>query len=98
MSQMRKDVFTGRWVIVAETDAVRPTDFQFRPFTKGAAFCPFCETNEASTPPEVFAVRRPGSLANGPAWQVRVVPNNQQTSRSCGSKATWADAEKAFTT
>ena len=26
MSQMRKDVFTGRWVIMAETDTVRPTD------------------------------------------------------------------------
>ena len=30
MSQMRKDVFTGRWVIMAETNTVRPTDFQFQ--------------------------------------------------------------------
>ena len=77
MSQMRKDVFTGRWVIMAETDTVRPMDFQFRPFTRGEGFCPFCETNEASSPPEVFAIRRPGTLPNGPGWQVRVVPNNQ---------------------
>jgi hypothetical protein len=77
MSQMRKDVFTGRWVIVAEADAVQPSDFRFKPFTRDAAFCPFCETNEASTPAEVFAIRRPGSRANQPGWSVRVVPNSQ---------------------
>ncbi len=77
MSQMRKDVFTGRWVIVAETDAVQPSDFRFKPFVRDAAFCPFCETNEASTPPEVFAIRRPGAMVNGPGWSVRVVPNSR---------------------
>jgi len=77
MSQMRKDVFTGRWVVLAETDIVKPTDFQFRPFTRGGGFCPFCETNESSTPPEVFALRAPGSLPNGPGWRVRVVPNTE---------------------
>jgi UDPglucose--hexose-1-phosphate uridylyltransferase len=77
MSQMRKDVFTNRWVIAADTDAVRPSDFHFKPFTRDGSFCPFCETNEASTPPEVFAIRRAGSIANGPGWSVRVVPNSQ---------------------
>src|SRR5512135_643905 len=77
MSQMRKDVFTGRWVIMAETDTVRPTDFQFKPFTRGDGFCPFCEANEASTPPEVFAIRQPGSRRNGSGWHVRVVPNHR---------------------
>ena len=77
MSQMRKDIFTGGWVIVAETDAVRPSDFHFKRFTRDTTFCPFCETNEASTPPEIFAIRRPGSPANGPGWSVRVVPNSQ---------------------
>lgn len=68
MSQMRKDVFTGRWVIVADTNTVHPSSFRFKPFQRNAAFCPFCETNEASTPPEVFAIRRPGSMANRPGW------------------------------
>jgi UDPglucose--hexose-1-phosphate uridylyltransferase len=76
MSQMRKDIFTGGWVIVAETDTVRPSDFHFKRFTRGTTFCPFCETNEASTPPEVFAIRRPGFPANGPGWSVRVVSNS----------------------
>ena len=76
MSQFRKDIFTGRWVIVAETEAVRPGDFRFKKFTRGTTFCPFCETHEASTPPEIFAVRPGGSPANGPGWKVRVVPNS----------------------
>ena len=75
MSQMRKDVFTGRWVIMAETAVVQPSDFHFTRFGAEATFCPFCETNEASTPPEVFAIRKPDSSANGPGWSVRVVPN-----------------------
>lgn len=75
MSQMRKDVFTGRWVITADTTAVRPSDFHFKKFARETTFCPFCETNEASTPPEVFAIRKLGSSPNGPGWSVRVVPN-----------------------
>jgi UDPglucose--hexose-1-phosphate uridylyltransferase len=75
MSQMRKDVFTGRWVIMAETTAVRPADFHFKKFVRETTFCPFCETNEASTPAEVFAIRKRGSSPNGPGWSVRVVPN-----------------------
>jgi len=55
MSQFRKDVFTGRWVIVAETEAVRPGDFCFKRFTRETPFCRFCETHEASTQPEIFA-------------------------------------------
>ena len=41
MSQMRKDVFTGRGVI---TDVVHPSDFRLKPFVRDAAFRPFCET------------------------------------------------------
>lgn len=77
MSQMRKDVFTGRWVVMAETTTVQPSDFHFKKFARETTFCPFCETNEASTPPEVFAIRSPGSPANGPGWSVRVVPNSE---------------------
>jgi UDPglucose--hexose-1-phosphate uridylyltransferase len=77
MSQMRKDIFTGRWVIIEHTTAVEPSHFHFKPVTHAATFCPFCETNEALTPPEIFAVRPPGSPPNGPGWTVRVVPNSK---------------------
>jgi len=76
MSQMRKDLFTNRWVIVADVNSVQSSDFQFRRFVRNGAFCPFCEGNEASTPPEIFAIRSPGSSPNAPGWSVRVVPNS----------------------
>jgi UDPglucose--hexose-1-phosphate uridylyltransferase len=76
MSQMRKDIFSDRWVIVEETTTVRPSDFHFKKFVRETTFCPFCETNEASTPPEVFAIRKPGSSPDRPGWSVRVVPNS----------------------
>jgi len=38
-------------------------------------FCPFCEGNEHTTPPEVFAYRPNGSQPNQPGWTVRVVSN-----------------------
>ena len=76
MTQMRKDVFTDRWVLIAESGTVRPSDFHFKKFVRAAAACPFCEGNEASTPAEVFAIRKSGSLPNTPGWSVRVVPNS----------------------
>jgi len=36
MSQMRKDVFTGRWVIIAETTTVQPSDFHFKQIREGS--------------------------------------------------------------
>ena len=36
---------------------------------------PFLEGHEAYTPPELYAIRPNGGSANGPGWQVRVVPN-----------------------
>ena len=75
MSQLRKDAFTGSWVIVEQTDVLRPSDFHFSRFTRDTTLCPFCEGHEASTPPEIFAIRQNGSSANSPGWTVRVVPN-----------------------
>jgi UDPglucose--hexose-1-phosphate uridylyltransferase len=36
---------------------------------------PFAEGHEDRTPPEIYAVRPPGSPADSPGWSVRVVPN-----------------------
>ena len=52
MSQMRKDIFTDRWVIVEEGDELQPTDFHFKKFARDTRLCPFCENNEAATPPK----------------------------------------------
>lgn len=80
MSQLRKDIISGRWVIIAAERSKRPDDF--RPAQAGEAkppeakgFCPFCAGNESKTPPEVFALRAEGMGPDQPGWRVRVVPN-----------------------
>ena len=80
MSQLRKDIISGRWVIVAAERSKRPDDFRpvqaaeaKTPEAKG--FCPFCAGNESKTPPEVFALRADGTKPDEPGWRVRVVPN-----------------------
>ena len=77
MSQLRKDIFTGRWAIIEQTDVLRPSDFRFNRFTRETTLCPFCEGHEASTPPEIYALRSDGSTPNTPGWKVRVVPNSR---------------------
>ena len=76
MPQLRKDPVTGRWVIISTDRQKRPNDFRFeRADIIGREHCPFCPGHEAMTPPEVMAYRQNGSPANGPGWDVRVVPN-----------------------
>jgi UDPglucose--hexose-1-phosphate uridylyltransferase len=64
--ELRKDPATGKWVLVRRR-GVRSGD-------GSADLCPFCPGNERLTPPEIAAYRPGGSPANGPGWQVRVVP------------------------
>jgi len=76
--ELRKDALSGRWVIFAPERKNRPDDFHR--FTGVARItsptaCPFCEGHEQATPPELYALRRPGTKPDGPGWQVRVVPN-----------------------
>jgi UDPglucose--hexose-1-phosphate uridylyltransferase len=56
-----------RW-LVSNPDRLNRTGMDGKPFR-----CPFCPGNEGDTPPEVhrFGV----GVADGPGWQVRVVPN-----------------------
>jgi UDPglucose--hexose-1-phosphate uridylyltransferase len=78
MSELRKDLVTGRWVIIASERSKRPDDFRPAgavPKEEASAFCPFCEGNESKTPPEVFALRGEGTAPDGPGWRVRVVTN-----------------------
>ncbi len=92
MSNMRKDIFTGRWVIVADGDGLQPTDFHFKKFVRDTGFCPFCEHNEATTPEGVFVIRNHQSSPNGPGWSVRVVPNSQPRVRIEGELERRAEA------
>jgi UDPglucose--hexose-1-phosphate uridylyltransferase len=76
MPELRKDPVLGRWIIIAQERAKRPTDFVVAEAPTLGGFCPLCPGNENTTPPEVLAFgRQPGAPANTPGWQVRVVPN-----------------------
>lgn len=79
MSELRKDLISGRWVIIATERSKRPDDFRptavAAPVPEAAGFCPFCEGNEGKTPPEIFALRAAGTAPDSPGWTVRVVPN-----------------------
>jgi UDPglucose--hexose-1-phosphate uridylyltransferase len=71
--ELRRNPASGKLSIVAPARASRPADAAGRDAT--APPCPFCAGNEARTPPEVDALRPPGSAPDGPGWRVRVVPN-----------------------
>jgi UDPglucose--hexose-1-phosphate uridylyltransferase len=76
MPELRKDVVTGRWVVISTDRQKRPNDFRVERATViGAEHCPFCPGHEGMTPPEVLAFRANGSLPNASGWDVRVVPN-----------------------
>lgn len=79
MSELRQDIVTGQWVVIASGRALRPSDFERPPLVpslKGEeSGCPFCPGNESMTPLEVLAVRPQDSEPNTPGWRVRVFPN-----------------------
>jgi UDPglucose--hexose-1-phosphate uridylyltransferase len=75
VSEFRQDPISGRWAIVAESRAARPNEYPTRPAATPAEKCPFCPGHESWTPPEVAADREPGSLPDGPGWNVRAIPN-----------------------
>ncbi|MCX5716581.1 MAG: galactose-1-phosphate uridylyltransferase [Candidatus Omnitrophica bacterium] len=75
MPQLRRDPITGRWVIIAAERAKRPEDFLISQGKIVDTECPFCEGKESNTPPEIYALRQPGTKPNQPGWAVRVVPS-----------------------
>lgn len=85
MSELRKDPIVGRWVIISAERGQRPSDFCSSDEVIHTGFCPFCEGNESKTPPEVMAIRDPGSKPNKPGWRLRVVPNKFPALRIEGS-------------
>ncbi len=79
MSELRKDLVSGLWVIIATERSKRPDDYRPAAGTakpsEAASFCPFCEGCETKTPPEVFSLRTEGTTPDSPGWRVRVVSN-----------------------
>ncbi len=75
MSELRWDPLKNNWTIITQGRSRRPQDFIQQRSQIEMASCPFCNGNEAKTPPEIYAYRPNGSQPNQPGWQVRVIPN-----------------------
>lgn len=74
--ELRHDPITSRPVLIAPERAARVGAMLARaPMPDDEADCPFCEGREDRTPPELLALRDPGSPVNARGWRVRVVPN-----------------------
>ena len=87
--ELRKNLVTREWVIIAKGRGKRPSDFvksgeEEAPLPPHDETCPFCPGNEGTTPPEVFAMRDGGG-PNTSGWSVRVVPNKFAALRPDGS-------------
>lgn len=74
MSELRQNMATKEWVIIASERAKRPEDFSRKERTgrcnpPHVAACPFCPGNEDKTTAQTYAVMR------NDQWQVRIFPN-----------------------
>lgn len=78
MSELRQDVTTREWVIIAPERGKRPQQNPKKksPFMDDIpnwdSSCPFCPGNETETPGEVYRIP---PADESPEWTVRVVPN-----------------------
>lgn len=84
MSELRLNLITREWVIIATERAKRPEDFKSTinrkvvpPYDKT---CPFCPGNEDKTPGELFRMGREKD------WNIRVVPNKFSALSRLGNK------------
>jgi UDPglucose--hexose-1-phosphate uridylyltransferase len=73
MPELRLNLITREWVIIATERARRPEGFRQkrdkRALPEILESCPFCPGNEHKTPHEVMRIPHDGK------WQVRVIPN-----------------------
>ncbi len=78
MPEIRIDPLSGHRTIVAGERSKRPGGEPSRcepPEPIDSERDPFAEGHESRTPPELYAVRPGGGVADSPGWTVRVVPN-----------------------
>ena len=74
-THLRKDPVTQRWVVISPDREMLPIPEPVFSPSLSSEECPFCVGHEASTGPEIYCEREPGTLRNGPGWWVRVVPD-----------------------
>ena len=87
MSEIRQDVTTEEWVIMARERAKRPHDFESNredslPVPAFLSSCPFCPGNEAKTPGATLSYLNTGTSK----WQVRSFVNRYPALTPGGSR------------
>ena len=73
MSELRLNLITREWVVIATERAKRPEEFRKikdkRNLPEYLDTCPFCPGNEQRTPDEIMRI------SDGGSWKLRVTPN-----------------------
>lgn len=96
MPELRLNLVTREWVIIATERAKRPLDYrqkEERPVApEFMAECPFCPGNEHKTADELFR------LSDGNGWKIRVVANKYPALSSKGEKKWIPDGFKRTVT
>lgn len=92
MPELRLNLITKEWVIIAIERAKKPATFKCRGAKKSIPSyentCPFCPGNEAKTPDEIFRV------SEGEQWKIRVIPNKFAALRRDAERARINDGFK----
>jgi UDPglucose--hexose-1-phosphate uridylyltransferase len=87
MTEIRLNVITRAWVIIAKEKSKKPEDFVIQRVKKRHAdfldTCPFCPGNESKTPEEIFRVHGD----NG--WNIRVVRHKFSKLSEEGERKRW---------
>jgi UDPglucose--hexose-1-phosphate uridylyltransferase len=78
MPEIRQNIISRQWVIIATDRARRPDEFRQEASVRVelpayVPTCPFCPKNEKLTPLETY--RTPPGEPLSPGWRVRAVPN-----------------------
>lgn len=94
MPEIRQNLVTKDWVIIATERAKRPEDFKKTGKTKEVLTeydkkCPFCPGNEAAmSPEETLRIEKNGK------WQVRIIPNKFPALSKTGERIRTVDGIK----
>nr|WP_321267029.1 galactose-1-phosphate uridylyltransferase [uncultured Sulfurimonas sp.] len=74
MSEIRLDRIHNQYILIAPERLNRLDFTKIKRLEHSNNYrCPFCETNEDLTPPEIYAIRN--NTPNTSGWKTRVIPN-----------------------
>lgn len=93
MPELRLNLVTREWVVIASERAKKPEDFKKAGYIKKEIepfidTCPFCPGNESKTLGEIFRI------SAGKDWKVRVVPNRFPVFSAAGERIRKTDGLK----